>query len=316
MNDTHGNGRMMATTGWLKYLFTASFLVFFLVGCAGKPPVALSGLHMEAIRHNQRGIKAEARGESPQALEEFSETLRISNSIENTEGIVVALVNSSRVNRHNGDAKAALIAVSRATTLVTSSSPLYSEVAFEMAQATLLSGELGEAAVWAEKAVADKSDVKYGMRVNLLARMCFLKGDLTGAEVKVREALHLNRELEMRAEEANSLRLLGDIQTADKRRVEAAESYGQALAIDKTIGKSRKIADDLRGLALLSLSQNNSDSALVYYQRSFTVSSTGGDRSGAADDLLKMSRIHVTRGEKDQSERLLAEREIILKKNR
>lgn len=306
MNDDSKKGEVRGC------LFFAALLLLSMAGCAGKPPAALSPLRMEAIRHNQRGIKAEAEGDSPQAVEAFSEALRISRSIENSEGIIVALVNSSRVYRHNGDAKASLAMMNGAIPLITPQDPLYPEVAFEMAQAKLLSVELNEASEWASKTVAADNGAKRGMRINLLARILYLKGNLTEAESKAREALFLNRENELRDEEANSLRLLGDIQAAGERRAEAAESYRQALAIDKALGKSRKIAADLRALALLSLSHNEPDQALGFYQRAFTVSSSGGDRSGAADDLLKMSRIHEKRGDKEHSERLLAARDDIL----
>ncbi len=294
----------------------ASLLLLSTAGCAGKAPNTLSASQMEAISHNQRGIKAEAKGESRQALEEFSEALRISSSIENSEGIIVALVNSSRVHRHNGDAKAALAMISRAITRVTPQSPLYPEVAFEMAQVKLLSGELGKASEWASNAVGAENGSKRGMMINLLARILYLRGNLAEAELKARAALLLNSENGVRGEEANSLRTLGDVQAAGKHRAEAAESYNRALDIDKALGKSRKIAADLRALAVLSLSQNDPDLALAFYRRAFAVSSTGGDRSGAADDLLKMSRIHEKRGEKEQSGRLLAERETMLKNSR
>jgi tetratricopeptide (TPR) repeat protein len=247
---------------------------------------------MEAINHNQRGIKAEEKGKISLALEEFSESLRINSSIENTEGIIVALVNSSRVYRHNGDAKAALAMIKGAIPLVKPHSPLYSEVAFEMAQVMLFTGELNEASGWAARAAEAEIGAQRGMRFNLQARILYLNGNLPEAEKLVLEALSLNRSASDRVEEANSLRLLGDILAVTNRQVDAAESYNQALAIDKNLGRSRKIAADLRALALLSLSQNDPDQALVYYQRAFAVSSGGGDHSGAADDQLKMSRIN------------------------
>lgn len=310
MNDTFRKWRVRSG------VFFALLLTLSASGCAGKPSVAPSTLQMEAIRHNQRGIRAEARGERLRAFEEFAESLRINRSIENSEGMVVSLVNSSRVHRHNGDAATALAVINGAIPLVTPRSPLYSEVAFEMAQALLLSGELNEASMWASKAAAAENGVKRGMMVNLLARTLYLKGTMAEAEAMAREALLLNRENGLREEEANTLRLLGDLQVNGKRRAEAAESFSQALAIDKALGKSRKIAADLRALAFLSQSQSDQDPALVFYRRAFAVSSAGGDWSGAADDLLEMSRIHEKRGEKEQSERLLSERDALLKKTR
>ena len=295
-------------------LSIAAAFLLSTTGCAGKPQAAISPSHMEAINHNQHGIRAESRGESRQALGEFAEALRVNSSIENTEGVVVALVNSSRVHRHLGDADSALSTINRAIPLITHQSPLYAEVAFEVAQARLLAGKTNEAAEWAAKAAVAEKGNNRGMRINLLARLLYLQGNMAEAESRAREALLLTREKELREEEANSLRLLGDIQAADKRTTEAAESYSQALDLDKAIGKSKKIAADLRGLALLSLVRSEPDHALGFYQRAFAVSSTSGDLTGAADDLLEMALIHEKRGEKEMSDRLLAEREKLLQK--
>lgn len=307
MNDAFRTG------GGRWPLLLAFLLSLSAAGCAGKAPNTLSASRMEAIKHNQRGLKAEAGGESQQALEAFAEALRINRSVENSEGIIVALVNSSRVHRHNGDAKAALSMISLAIPHGTSLSPLYSEVAFEMAQVQLLSGKLNEASEWAVKAAGAENGPKRGLMVNLQARILYLKGNLAEAEVKTREALLLNREHNLSGEEANSLRSLGDIQAADKRCVEASASYNAALAIDKTLGKSSKIAADLRALAVLNLSLEDFVQALGFYQRACAVSSASGDRSGAADDLLQMSRIHEKRGEKELADRMLTERDTLLK---
>lgn len=294
-------------------LLLASTMLIFTVGCAGKNPVTQPAAQMEAIQHNQRGIKAEARGENSMALEYFAEALRVYRSIENSDGIVVALVNSSRVLRTDRDYKNARASVTEAVSLATPRSKLYSEVAFEMALVTLMSGELDNAYEWAGKAVAAEKDSNAGARINLLARILFLKGEVAQAELKSLEALSLNRGEAIQHEEANSLRLLGDILATGNRKIEAAEFYNQALVIDKSLGKSRKISADLRALALLSLAQNYPDQALDYYRRAYDTSSNGGDPEGAAHDLLEMSRIYEMKGEKAQSERKREESDRILK---
>ncbi|MBW4056511.1 MAG: tetratricopeptide repeat protein [Proteobacteria bacterium] len=306
MNKILRDGRVRLLVGII-----AALLLLLASGCAGKPPAALSALHMEAIRHNQRGVKAEAKGESPQALEEFYESFRINSSIENTEGIVVALVNSSRVYRQNGDVKSALAMIGKALPLITPVDPLYSDVAFEMAHVQLLTGDCDAASEWASKAVTADTGAKRGMRMNLLARILYLQGNRDKAESRAKEALSLNQEKTMLHEKANSLRLLGDIQAAAKRNTEAAVSYDLALAIDKALGKSKKIAADLCGLALLSLAQQNPDQAVKFYQRAFTVSSNGGDEPGAADVLSKISRIREKQSEKGQPKLPLAERDTV-----
>ena len=289
------------------------FLFISLAGCAGKLPDLLPETKMQAINHNLRGIKYSERGEKLQALAEFSEALRVSRSIENSEGIVVALLNISRVHRRGGDANAALTAVSGAIPYLPPQGSLYAEVAFEMAQVKLLSGNLDEASEWATKAVAADNSSTRGMMVNLLARIMFLKGNIAEAELKAQEALLICRNNGLRAEEANSFRTLGDVKSVTNRAAEAAASYNQALEIDKNLGRSGKIVADLRALARLAESQNNSGEALEFYSRAFTASKANVDLTGACEDLMNMSRIHQKRGEKELSERMLSERSNILK---
>ena len=288
-------------------------LLFATTGCAARVPNALSDSQMQAITHNQRGIKYAARGDNQQARGEFSEALRISHSIENSDGIAVALINSSRMYRHDNDADAALTAISEALLHAPPQSPLYPEVAFEMAQVKLLSGNSGEATDWAYKAVAADSGPTRGIRMNLLARILLLTGKAAEAEQKVSEALLLNKNSGLRAEEANSLRTLGHLKAVTNRSVEAAASYNQALEIDKMIGKSSKIVADLRALAHLAQSQKNNGQAVEFYSRAYAASSADGDLSGAGEDLLNMSRIYEAQGDTDMVERLLRERSKILK---
>ena len=99
-------------------------------GCSRNVP-HLSATQLEAINHNQRGVKAETRGDHDRALEEFRESLRINSSIDNTAGKIVALVNISRVSRYLGDNNSALKAVDQALELTTPNSALFSELAFE-----------------------------------------------------------------------------------------------------------------------------------------------------------------------------------------
>jgi len=131
--------------------------------------------------------------------------------------------------------------------------PLYPEVAFEMAQVQLLSGDLNASSEWASNAVAADTGSQRGMRINLLARILFLKGKLTEAEIKVREALLLNRENGLRGEEANSLRTLGDIQSAGKAPRRSCRILQPSPRNRQNSWQDRKIAADLRALAALAL---------------------------------------------------------------
>lgn len=286
-----------------------------LAGCGGKSATLLSGTQRDAIKYNQRGIKAESRGDRESALDDFNESLRINSTIENTDGMVVALVNISRVNRFKGETDAARHAVDRAIDLITPQSPLFSEVAYEKSKVSLQSKDLTDAREWTVKSLAAETGNKRGSRLNLLARILYLEGRFDEAGEKAKEALTLTRKAKLREEEANSLRLLGGIFTSTKRPAEALEAYKQALSLDKALGKSRKIAGDLRGLALLYVSLNEPEQTMRLYQRAYAVSLNDGDVESAAGDLLKMAQLYEKMGDKMKSERLLSERDALLKKS-
>ena len=285
-----------------------------LAGCGGKSVTPLSATQQDAIKYNQRGIKAEARGDRESALDNFNESLRINDAIENTDGMVVALVNISRVNRYKEEIDAARRAIDRAIDLITPPSPLFSEVAYEKSKVSLQSKDLTDAREWAAKSLAAEIGSKRGSRLNLLARILYLEGRFVEAGEKAKEALALSRKEKLREEEANSLRLLGGIFTSTKRPGEALEAYNQALALDKALGKSRKIAGDLRGLALLHISLNEPEQTMRLYQRAYAVSLNDGDVESAAGDLLKMAQLYEKMGDKDKAERLLSKRDALLKK--
>ncbi|ACM21034.1 TPR domain protein [Geotalea daltonii FRC-32] len=298
-------------------IFTFCYIVLLLLvfigpGCSKDLP-RLSGPQLEAVNHNLRGIKAEARGNHELALEEFSESLRINGSVDNTEGKLVALVNISRVNRHTGDADSALKAVNQALELVTPKSDIFSEVAFEKSSVELQLKNLAGAQEWAAKSIAAATGSKTTAATNLLARILYLGKQHDAAKEQADKALILSRNNSQTEEEANALRLLGILHSNSKRTTEALDAFGKALQLDKTLGKSRKIAADLRGIADVYAYTNSNAEAISFYGRAQSVSMNDGDRQAAAEDLLLMARLHDKMGNHKKFRQLMEERESLLK---
>ena len=101
-------------------------------------------------------------------------------------------------------------------------------------------------------------------------------------EAKVDRQLHWSRKVDDRQEEANSLRLLADAKAAEKAYGEAADFYREALATDKDMGFSAKIATDLFGIGNALCMQGLQEEARVYFKRAHSVSKSLGDNKGAA----------------------------------
>jgi len=272
-------------------LFFCSAACLPLSGCSGPAPPPLPRAKESALSWNRRGLAAEARGDAEGAVHAFREALRINRSVEDDEGSAVALVNLARVHRLKDEPGAARERIDGALLLVPPGSPLFPEAAFEKAMVSLAAGDLPAARDWARKAASAETGPSRGRMLNLLARVDFLRGAEEEARSGAAEALAANRGAGARAEEANSLRLLGGISAAGGDRKSAERLYLEALAIDKEIAGSRKIAADLMALGAAAAAGGETERALAFYGRAAEVSRNGDDPKGADAALREMERL-------------------------
>src|SRR5690606_28695717 len=82
-------------------------------------------------------------------------------------------------------------------------------------------------------------------------------------------------------EEANTHRLLGEIHLLLGAHEEAKRHFSAALPLDKKIGRSGRIAQDLKGLAEAALQSGARSEAVRYLQRAQEVSAAAGDEAAA-----------------------------------
>jgi len=284
-------------------------------GCSGAVPKPVPPAKERAGAWNRRGLAAEARGDRNGALAAFREELKINRSIEDTDGSAVALVNLARLHRLKGELPSAKERIDSALPLVPPESPLFPETAFEQGKIALAAGDVPAAKVWAEKAVLASKGASAGRMLNLLARILFLDGKADEARVRAGDALEENRKAGARGEEANSLRLLGDIAAARADRKMAEERYLDALTIDKETAESMKIAADLRALGAVAGARGDTARALDFYARAVEVSRNGGDPKEAAAALLEIARLCERTGSPEKAKSALAEREELLRAN-
>lgn len=262
-----------------------------LAGCAGTRAGALSPQRVQAAEHNRRGVAAEARGDRDQALVEFSEALRLQGSVDNSDGMVVALINSARTQRLKGDLASARLSVERALSLLPEGSALASELFFEQAKVLAAGGELVAAMTWAERAEAAEKGEARGRRMNLVAALKLRQGLADQAREHLEQALAFNRKAGMPAEEANSLRLLGEIALTQGSLDVALERYRGALVMDKELGLVTKIAADLSGLGAVAARRGDRAGAVDWYRRALQVSRSGGDAAQAAIAAEKLAEL-------------------------
>ena len=267
-----------------------------LAGCAGTAK-RVSPSRLQAINHNQRGIDEQARGRMEIALAQFNEALRLHSSIENTDGMLVALINIARTRRVTGDLPSARQAIERACSLLPEPSELASELFFEKAKILLAAGDLAGAGEWAVRAEAAEKGADLGRRVNLVGAILLRQGMPDEAQRQLERALKLNRGAGLAGEEANSLRLLGEIHLARGSDDSALACYQGALVLDKELGFGKKIAADLRGIGAVSMKKSDLPGAIGFYRRALEVSLNSGDASLAADDMARLAQLYRQNGD-------------------
>lgn len=289
-----------------------SLVALSWAGCAGSSGKGMAPARLQAIDHNQRGIEAEARGNGDAALAEFSQAFRLHGSIENRDGMVIALINIARTLRLRGDLASARQAIERASSLLQEHSALAPELSFERAKILLAAGELTAAHEWAVRAAAETGEGR-GRRLNLVALTLFRQGLPAQAREQAESALGLNRASGLAGEEANSLRLLGEIELAQGRGDRATDFFNGALSLDKELGSGRKIAADLRGLGRAALTTGDLTGAIGFCRRALEVSLNNGDSASAADDMARLAELYQRQGEPELAEQIAAERQELLK---
>ena len=268
-------------------------VVLVAAGCSAKPPVPPAPARSAALVANRQGVAAESKGELERASAAFAEARLRYAAIEDSPGLATAELNLARVERRLGRLPTAQGAVDRALIAASPVSDLYAEALFEKALLLRVQGDGVAAVVYAERALNAASAARRGRARNFLARLALERGEPELAATLASAALKENQGLAERRELANSWRFLGASALMLQDSARAIEGYSQALALDKELALSSRIADDLTGLARSAMLDGQSVAACDYLRRAYEVSVSNGDRSRAAQllqDLVELLR--------------------------
>ncbi|MBC8018473.1 MAG: tetratricopeptide repeat protein, partial [Verrucomicrobia bacterium] len=235
----------------LQYLWLCVALNLLLTGCfGGKAPAVRAESRQRAETALTRGVRAEQKGNYPEAEKLLAEALATSSSIEDYPARTTALINLARLHRLRHDLPNAESYIDQALVLLTKDSPLFAEATHEKALLELTKGNPATALEWAQKSIAAEQGNLRGTRRNLASRIQVVLGNWSAADALARAALDENRSAHQAEEEANSLRIMGIVARNDKKYSQGEQFLQEALSIDKRIGKSSKIAADLEELAI------------------------------------------------------------------
>lgn len=267
----------------------------FILACGGGPaPAPTSYDSLPDL--NQRGNTAFEQKDYAKALLFYSQALKISRSLDNPKSTAVNLINMAVVYRKLKNGEKADLLLDEALVLEGISPELLSEVQFQKTLIYLENGNLDAAGSWAEKALASSASSSEGAsalaaRWNLRGRIALQKGNYEEAWRSASRGQDFSKKYDTPAEEANAYRLMAEVKTKQKEGEAAQEFYRKALTIDKTLGQSRKILMDLKGLAQVYNSQGKSKEALTHYQRAYEVAKNSGEEEEAALLLQRIKKL-------------------------
>jgi tetratricopeptide (TPR) repeat protein len=267
---------------------------FFLVGllaltaCSQAPrSQSTAARQAAAIEANRKGETYVRHGELENAARSYGEALRLSQSLEDAEGIAANAINLSIVGQRQGrfaDARASLGAVLEQPNLRFSPARL-AEVSLRHALLDLDERRFSSAEDWVTQAnqhCAARCPLS-GTIHNVRAQLALQAGQTDDATASARAAHDASKTAGDRAELANALRLLGMTALRRGNPVDARAHLEQALALDREIGAPRKIVLDLLALGRAAALGGERDTARAYYARALAVSEADRDSAGAAE---------------------------------
>jgi tetratricopeptide (TPR) repeat protein len=261
-----------------------------VAGCGQAPKAAATSTaarQAAALEANRKGEAYVRHGELENAARSYAEALRLSQSLEDPEGIAANAINLSIVRQRQGrfaDARAALAPVMAQGNLRFSPVRL-TEAALRHALLDLDERKFGAAEDWVAKASGHCGErcALTGAIHNVRAQLALQAGRVEEAAAAARSAYDASRAAGDRAELANALRLLG-ISSLHRGDAAAARTHlEQALALDREIGAPRKIALDLLALGRAAALAGETDAARAYYTRAMAVSQADRDGPGVAE---------------------------------
>lgn len=263
-------------------------LPLLLLGCGGQSVKNTTAARQEAaIEANRKGEAYVRHGELESAARSYREALRLSQSLEDADGIAANAINLSIVRQRQGrfnDARESLNAVLDQPNLRFPATRL-TEVALRHALLDLDQNRFAAAERWVARAVQHCGErcPMSGTIDNVRAQLALQAGRVDEAAAAARRAQQASEAAGDRSETANALRLLGIAALRAGDFGAARPHLEQALAIDREIGAPRKIALDLLSLGRAAALAGESEAARAYYARALAVSQADRDDAGAAE---------------------------------
>jgi len=260
--------------------------VLLLAACGSpRPPQNPAQRNAETLA--QAGARAWARGDAQQARAQYERALAAAESVEDFDLAGAMLLNLALVQGAAGDFAGAHARVDRIVEAPQRyGAPLVARASTRKALLYLDAPDADAALRWADRAQAACAapcplDATLG---NLRAHVALQRGD-------ARQALSWSTQAAARSEEAsaeraNALRLSGRAQARLGQHDAAATALAQALAIDRKLGLSDRVALDLVAAADNEAARGDAAAAREFTLRAIDVYQAAGN-TREADDVRR-----------------------------
>jgi len=256
-------------------------LPLLLASCSTTPPSRLPATVEQARTSDSDARRALTDGDPVRARKYFTKTLALQQSLDDTAGAATTMINLATVAHQLRDDEAALSWLDR---ILQEKANIYPDdarltAAFRKAVILVdkpLAAEADTILKLAEQLCESKCESRFSISV-LRARLLMLSGEMKAARslaIEVSSQAAAGRE-----EQANALRVAAAAEESMGLMTDALQHYGSALQLDKALGLSSRIGDDLSGLARVSAKLGHEREAGEYSRRAHLVKESRGRMS-------------------------------------
>lgn len=253
----------------------------------------------KAIALNNLGFLANSKNENKKSLDYYTQSLKISEAIDDKHGIGTSLINIGFVYDFQGDLKKAL-------EYYEMSLKVRDKINDEKGVANCLNnigalyknlGDITKALEFYSKSlkIQEKINNKNGIAyvLNNLALIYSDQNDMQKALDYYKKSLELRKEINDKAGIAESLNNIGLIYSDEGQNDKALGYYQKSLEINESIFDRHGIAFSLNNLGAIYLKKGNTDMAMEYYLKSLKIKEEINDKEGIAHSLHNLTTLKL-----------------------
>lgn len=217
----------------------------------------------QASAYNNRGIAAQQSGDNKKALENFFKSQGLEESINNKEGISVALMNIGYVYNSVGDIDKAM--------------------------------NYWHKSLKIQEEMGDKKGMAYSL--NNMGSVYHHQGDIHKALDYLHRSLKIQEEIDDKKGISNSLNNIAGIYGNQGDHKKALEYYQRSLKIREELKDQRAIGTSYNNIGYSYTNMGNIDKAMEFYQKSLKIRESNNDKKGIANSLTNIGSIYNKKGD-------------------